>query len=153
MASEALITIDAIGRVSGATAADAEVLSSLAGGTYRAVLTTPAGRSLSQLKMWWAMCTLIADNYGEDITKQDVSDVLLIECGHRTSWKQADGTFRRSPKSIAFNNLSGEAFGKLVDQAFDHTARIFGAGLTRAVRGELARMAAGEPKVALRRAA
>lgn len=143
MSHEVIVQAEA-GRLVGRTAHDAEVLAELEGGTYRAVLTIPRGRSLSQLNLWWAMCGLIAENYGDDLTKDEVSDVLKIECGHCRVWKDAQGLYRRSPKSIAFNALAAPDFSALLDKAFGKAAELFGAGLSEAVRAELDAMAAPE---------
>ena len=143
MATEAMVSVGTDGRISGATAGDAETLADLAGGTYRCVLTTPRGRSPSQLGLWWALCTMIADNHPADLTKENVSDTLKIECGHARVWKDATGLFRRSPKSIAFNAMPPDAFSALLDRALSKSDDLFGEGLTDAVRAELARMGAG----------
>jgi hypothetical protein len=140
MATEAMVTVGEDGRISGATASDAETLADLAGGTYRAVLTVPRGRSLDQLGLWWAMCGLISDNHPADLTKENVSDTLKIECGHAHVWQDAAGFYRRSPKSIAFNKLDGASFSRLLDRALAKAADLFGAGLSDAVRTELTRM-------------
>lgn len=142
MATEAMVKIDEQGRACGVTASDAEALSALAGATYRAVLTTPNGRSLSQLRLWFAMCGLIADNHPAGLTKDNVSDTLKIECGHAHVWKDATGLFRRSPKSIAFNALSAEAFSELLDRALFKAGELFGDDLTLAVITELQTMGA-----------
>lgn len=144
MATEAMVTIDNQGRAVGATASDAEALCALAGSTFRAVLTTPRGRSLGQLGLWWAMCGLISDNHPADLTKDNVSDVLKIECGHAHVWKDHAGQFRRSPKSIAFNAMSAAEFSLLLDVALAKAAVLFGDDLTQAVAGELMSMGAYE---------
>lgn len=142
MATEAMVKIDEQGRACGVTASDAEALSALAGATYRAVLTQPRGRSLSQLNLWWAMCGLIADNHPADLTKDNVSDTLKIECGHAHVWKDATGLFRRSPKSIAFNAMTTDAFSELLDRALLKAGDLFGADLTLAVIREMESMGA-----------
>lgn len=137
-----MLTIGEDGRPFGATASDAEALSSLAGSTYRAVLTQPRGRSLSQMGLWWAMCGLIADNHPADLTKENVSDTLKIECGHASIWKDCTGLYRRSPKSIAFNAMSAEDFSRLLDTALVKAGPLFGDDLTAAVIAELESMGA-----------
>lgn len=142
MATEVMLTISQGGNPFGATASDAETLASLAGSTYRAVLTQPRGRSLSQMGLWWAMCGLIADNHPADLTKENVSDTLKIECGHANVWQDCTGLYRRSPKSIAFNAMSGEDFSKLLDLALVKAGPLFGDDLTAAVIAELEKMGA-----------
>lgn len=142
MASEVMLAVGEGGRVSGATASDAELLASLAGATYRAVLTQPRGRSLSQMGLYWAMCGLIADNHPADLSKDEVSDVLKIECGHVRVWQDAKGVYRRTPKSIAFNAMSPADFRQFLDLALIKASGLFGEGLTDAVRRELESMGA-----------
>lgn len=148
MATEAMVTFDAEGRPSGATSSDAETLASLAGATYRAVFTQPRGRSLSQLGLWFSMCGLIANNHPADLTKDNVSDTLKIECGHATVWKDATGLYRRSPKSIAFNAMPADAFSQLLDRALMKAGPLFGDDLTLAVIRELESMGAPDLKEA-----
>ena len=146
MATEALVTVGPDGRISGATSSDAETLSDLAGGTYRCVLTVPRGRSLDALGFWWAMCSMIADNHPADLTKDNVSDTLKIECGHAHVWQDAAGNYRRSPKSIAFNKLDGASFSRLLDRALGKACDLFGPDLTAAVAAELVSMGRAEPE-------
>lgn len=154
MATEAMVTVDDQGRISGATAADAEVLAELAGSTYRAVLTTPKGRSLDQLGLWWSFCQMIAENYGGDsFKKRNVSDALLIECGHATVWQDHTGLFRRSPRSIAFNNMDGPEFSAVLDEAFAKAGPMFGHELVEAVIEKIERLRDQARAADLKRAA
>lgn len=148
MAVEVMVSVDEQGRVSGATASDAEALAGLAGATYRAVLTQPRGRSISALGLWWKLCSMIAENHPAELTKENVSDTLKIECGHAHVWKDATGLFRRSPKSIAFNAMPGEAFSRLIDLALAKAGPLFGDDLTAAVAAELASMGGQMDKAA-----
>jgi hypothetical protein len=142
MAAELMLTIDANGKPSGATAGDAEVLASLAGSTYRAVLTQPRGRSLSQLGLYFAMCGKIADNHPGGFSKDDVDRVLRMECGHTRAFQAANGLYYRVPKSIAFNATPAEAFTRFLDLALIKAGELFGADLALAVRRELEAMGA-----------
>lgn len=142
MATEAMLTIDAQGRISGATASDAEALAELAGGTYRAVLTSPRGRSLSQLALFQVMCGIIAANHPGGFTKDEVVQALKIECGHARPMKLGNGIYVRVAKSIAFNAMTAEAFTKFFDLALLKAAELFGADLTEAALAELERIAA-----------
>jgi hypothetical protein len=133
---EALVEIRG-GKATGRTAADAEVLAELEGGTYRAVLTQPKGRSLSQLNLFWKVCEMLAENYPGDLHKDEVAHILKIETGHSRAMRLQDGTYVRLPRSIAFNAMSPEAFSAWLDRAFDAAAQKFGPALADAVRGEL----------------
>jgi len=140
--SHDLIVICEGGKLAGKTAADAEVLDGLDGSTFRAVLTEPSNRSMSQLRLWWAVCGMIADNYPGDLTAEQVSDVLKVESGHANVWKDASGIWRRTPKSIAFNKLPQDKFSALMDLMLGRASELFGIGLAEAARAELNRIAA-----------
>jgi hypothetical protein len=137
------------GHLVGKTPADAEAICELDGGVFRAVLTVPAGRSPSQMRLWWAVCGMIADNFDSYIlTAENVSDILKLECGHCVVWRDAAGAYRRSPKSIAFNKLDQAAFTALLDTMLGKASELFGAGLADAARDELTRIAAPDLRAA-----
>lgn len=142
MAVEVMLTIDKSGRPAGATASDAETLAAHGGTTFRAVLTVPGKRSLSQTGLYFAMCDLIADNHPAGLTKENVDQTLRIECGHANVWKDVTGFYRRSPKSIAFNALSREDFTRFLDLALLKAGELFGPDLAAAARAELERIGA-----------
>ena len=112
----------------------------MSGGTYRAVLTTPKGRSLSQTALYFVMCTIISEHYPADLTKDAVDHILRIECGHYTVTKLCDDTYVRSAKSIAFNKMLPDAFAAFLDLALAKAAEKFGDGLAAAAAEELARL-------------
>jgi len=144
--SHEVMVVCAGSKLTGKTAADAEVLDGLDGGTFRCVLTEPSSRSVSAIRLWWSVCGMIADNYPGDLTREAVSDVLKIQCGHMTLWKDAAGAYRRSPKSIAFNKMPQADFSALIDKALGAASELFGPGLAEAARAELARIAAPDLK-------
>lgn len=131
MAAELLVSIEN-GRAVGRTPHDAEVLAELEGGEYRAVLTTPRGRSVPQNNLFHAFCSFIAANYPGDVDKNSIKSVLKIECGHCHVLKLADGTYVRAAKSIAFNEMSSDAFTEFMNRAFDVAAIKFGPELATA---------------------
>ncbi len=139
MSHEAIITVDA-GRIVGRTASDAETLSEMEGGTYRAVFTVPNSRSVSQMRLFHKFCEVIADNYPEPIHKDGVVGVIKIESGHCDVRKLADGTYCRVPKSIAFDRMSGPAFNTFMDRALDVACVKFGAELSQAAFDQMVAM-------------
>ncbi len=146
--TEALVTY-ADGKLVPVTPADAEALDELEPGvTYRVKpAKAKGGRSWSQLALFWVMCSLLAENGPGDLTKEQVAHLLKIEGGHADVVKLANDSFARVARSIAFNRMSAEEFGRFLDGpggAFDTAARLFGPALAEAVRGELDRMIAGE---------
>ena len=143
MSTEIIVTAEH-GHLVGKTSADAEALCELDGQTLRAVLTVPAGRSLSQLNLWWAVCSMIADNYAGTgmLTREIVSDILKIECGHCFVWRDAGKSYHRAPRSIAMNKMSSADFSALMDRMLGAASELFGAGLAQAARDELDKIAA-----------
>jgi hypothetical protein len=135
------------GRLVGLTAGDAEVLSGAEGEQYRASLTKPRGRSLSQLNLWWGVCKLIAENYETEflqVTPQFVSDTLKVGSGHYSVTILADGTYRLQPLSISFNKLGQDEFNTLMDKAMQVASVKFGPGLAEAARAEMERALSGK---------
>lgn len=129
--------------------AGAELLDSLDGQEYRCVLTVAKGRSYPQLKLYFAMCGLVADNYESDattMTKDIVDQFLRIETGHCTVVGFPDGSYRMFPKSIAFDKMEPDDFNAFIDRAMNVVAAKFGPELGDAVRTELYRMMDGEGK-------
>lgn len=123
-----------------------ELLDGLEGETFRAVLTQAKGRSYPQLKLYFAMCKMLADNFdGEgQIGTHAVDHFLRIETGHADPVKFMDGTYRFIPRSIAFNQLTPEAFSQFLDKAFDVAAIKFGPLLAELVRTELYKLMDGD---------
>jgi hypothetical protein len=116
-----------------------EVLDGLEGECFRAVLTQTKGRSYPQLKLYFGMIKLLIENWeGEQtLSKNALDQFIRIETGHCDVVKFADGTYRFFSRSIAFDQMSPEAFSAFLDKAFDVVAIKFGPHLAEAVRGEL----------------
>lgn len=141
MSFEAIVRIEN-GHAVGRTVHDAAVLHEVEGGEYRAVFTTPRGRSVPQNNLFHAFCQFIADNYPGDLDKEAVKAVLKIEAGHCNVLRLADGTYVRAAKSIAFNAMSSGEFTAFMDRAFDVAAIKFGGELTAAARRQMDEMSA-----------
>lgn len=143
------------GHLVGVTAQDADAIMGLEGGEYTARLTSSRPRSMSQLALWWVVCTMIADNFehpgGWELTKEHVDRILRIGAGHSHVIELADGTYQFTPRSIAFNKLAQEDFNAVVDKALTVAGTKFGPALADSARRELARIVAGETRAPTRR--
>lgn len=137
MATEAMVTVDSQGRLSGVTSADAEDLTELAGGTYRCVLTTPKGSRPSKNSLFWMFCGKIAENHPEGFSKKEVGQVLKVECGHSRALKLASGTYVRVAKSIAFDAMTDPDFEQFMGHAFMRAGEAFGHDLVNAILDDL----------------
>jgi hypothetical protein len=136
------------GKIVGLTSGDAETLANLEGGEYRCVLTVPAGRSLSQLKLYWAVCGMIADNFEHpthELHKEHVDRILRLGAGHSIPIELADGTYQFLARPIAFNALSQGDFNLFMDRALTVASHKFGPALADAAKRELEKMIAGQP--------
>jgi hypothetical protein len=74
-------------------------------------------------RKWWALMTIVADNYpGDPVTKEAVSDRILIGLDH-FEWRKVkiDGEFLDypSPKSISHGKLGQREFSELFDRAVE----------------------------------
>lgn len=148
MAHEAIIQIDGQGRATGATAGDAEVLCELSGGTYRAVLTVPKGGRQTKNGLFWTLCGRIAENHPGGYSKDEVGQVLKIECGHSRALRLDGGTYVRVARSIAFDKMTDAAFGEFLDAVLLKAGDAFGHELVAAVLDSLDRAPAPEMAVA-----
>ncbi len=72
-------------------------------------------RNLGHHRLYWALCTLVADNMDGDYSAEIVSDVLKIRAGHVTAVKTAKGEIFL-PKSISFSALDQIAFNDFFDR-------------------------------------
>ncbi len=140
------------GRLVPVLAQDKDVIAGLGeGDEYVARLTSPRSRSLTQLRLWWVVCGMIADNFehpeGWELTKDHIDRVLRIGAGHSDVCELADGTYQFFPRSIGFNSLSQEDFNLLMDRAFTVAAVKFGPALAQAAKEELDRIYMGQTSV------
>jgi hypothetical protein len=132
------------GKLAPATAADAELLPPYEGQSFTAKLTSSRPRSLTQLALWWVVCGFIAENYHDDLTKEDVDQIIRIAIGHCHVFELADGVYVRRPKSISFNAMKQDEFNAFMEAGFDAMARKFGGELSQAARQEMLKMMEGD---------
>ena len=119
------------GRLSPASAHDAEVAGSLKPGiSYRVKVTRAAGRSVIQNGMLHAMIAMAVENFHEPISKKAVLDVLKVQTGHVDVVKLLTGQIILTPSSIAFEAMDQDRFNEWFPKAIDVLCRDFVPGLT-----------------------
>src|SRR5579859_1604558 len=76
------------------------------------IADTKGARNPKQLRMWWALCTLVAEHF--DVLPETISDDVKIAVGHSDVVKQRDGSPKVRPKSIAEESMPQELFNNLL---------------------------------------
>ncbi len=86
------------------------------GTTVRCEIVKP--RSVQQLRMYWAMCSLVAMNHAELQTREQVDQALRLLTGHVDLVKVGDQTLQL-PRRIAFAKLSQDEWAEYLARAKD----------------------------------
>lgn len=81
------------------------------------IAETHGARNPKQLRLWWALCRLLAEQM--DMTEEKVSDDLKVALGHADTYVTRDGAVYIKPKSIAFESMKQEDFDRLFKAAVD----------------------------------
>ncbi|MEL7453814.1 MAG: hypothetical protein AAGJ50_10640 [Pseudomonadota bacterium] len=98
----------------------AAILEMPLGQTLKAVVTLP--RNYKRLKWWWKLCSIVAENSQHYESREAVSDMLKLKCGHfRTvivpGKRPGEWVQQYTPKSIAFSKLDEPTFKELCNKA------------------------------------
>ena len=86
------------------------------GTTVRCEVVQP--RSVPQLRMYWAMCSLVASNHAELQTRTQVDQALRMLTGHVDLVTVGDRTLKL-PRRIAFTELSQDEWEAYLARAKD----------------------------------
>lgn len=86
------------------------------GTTVRCEIVKP--RSVAQLRMYWAMCSLVAMNHAELQTREQVDQALRLLTGHVDLVKVGDKVLQL-PRRIAFSTLSQDEWTEYLSRAKD----------------------------------
>ena len=86
------------------------------GTTVRCEIVKP--RSVQQLRMYWAMCSLVAMNHAELQTREQVDQALRLLTGHVDLVKVGDQVLQL-PRRIAFSKLSQDEWAEYLSRAKD----------------------------------
>lgn len=90
------------------------------------VAETHGARNLKQLKMWWTLCEMVAENHPIITTKTSASDNLKLALHCIETFLSPDGRLHIKPKSIAFESMTQEEFNPLFKLAIDKVAEWLG---------------------------
>lgn len=88
------------------------------------IAETRGARNPKQLRLWWALCRLIAEQL--DVIEVVISDDLKTALGHTETIKQRDGSYKVAPKSIAFESMAQEDFNHLLTAAINKVSEWLG---------------------------
>jgi hypothetical protein len=103
-------------------------------------------RNLQQLRLWWALIGVIWEHQETYATKEQVHDAFKIWLGHYEDIRLKDGRTAVKPKSIAFGDLSQDAWEELFDQAIKMvTERIIPGVSDTDLRQHLQEMTGAQP--------
>lgn len=86
------------------------------GTTVRCEITRP--RSVQQLRYYWALCALVAQNHVELQTREQVDQALRLLTGHVDLIRVADKVLQ-IPRRIAFSKLSQDEWRAYLMRAKD----------------------------------
>lgn len=86
------------------------------GTTVRCEIVKP--RSVTQLRRYWAMCALVAENHAELHTREQVDQALRLLTGHVDLVQVGEHTLRL-PRRIAFAKLSQDEWEQYLSRAKD----------------------------------
>jgi hypothetical protein len=100
-----------------------EFLQSVKDGTLF-IADTCMSRNPKQLRLWWALCTLVAEHF--EVLPETISDDVKIAVGHSEVVKQRDGTHKVKPKSIAEESMPQELFNNLLTAAINKMSEWMG---------------------------
>jgi hypothetical protein len=106
--------------LTGFAADDEDALASLrripVGTTVRCEITRP--RSVAQLRYYWQLCALVAQNHAQLQTREQVDQALRILTGHVDLMQLGDATVQ-IPRRIAFSKLSQDEWQAYLSRAKD----------------------------------
>jgi len=130
--------------LAGLVADDADAVESLKriplGVTVHCQVIKP--RSVPQLRMYWALCALVASNHAELQTREQVDQALRLLTGH-VDLVQVGGQTLKLPRRIAFAKLSQDEWSAYLMRAKDAVIQTLLPGVELPeVEEEIARMVA-----------
>jgi hypothetical protein len=110
------------------------------GTTVRCEIVKP--RSASQLRMYWAMCSLVAMNHAELQTREQVDQALRLLTGH-VDLVKVGGQTLQLPRRIAFAKLSQDEWTEYLSRAKDAVCEHLLPGVDgNEIQNEILRLAA-----------
>lgn len=122
---------------------DGELLDAYpAGRALRVAVTQP--RSVPQLRLYWSMLRLVADNMSAEVTTEALHNWIKMRCGVSAAIPLKSGKVDFVPGSVAFDKMDQEAFGRFFDRAMDLVVEHLIPGLGKPALEREARLMLGE---------
>lgn len=122
---------------------DSELLDGFPSGKpLRVAITQP--RSVPQLRLYWSMLRLVADNMETEVTTEALHGWIKMRCGVSVAIPLRSGAVDQVPGSVAFDKMDQEAFGRFFDRAMDLVVEHLIPGLGKADLSREARLMLGE---------
>jgi len=98
-------------------------------------------RNPKQLRLWWALCGVLADYADWCSDRETASDWLKLSIGHAEYHESPDGKTWCRPKSIAFGNCPQDQFDQILNDAINViVSKIIPGTSNDALRNELEAM-------------
>ena len=129
-----------------------DVLASIKDGAD-VLIDVRTARSVRQLRLFWALMGLLADNIETFANKDDAADQIKLDCGavdwfihHRTGVR-----FGR-PRSIAFESMTQDRFNAFMERVFWVVEAHYAPGQSEAFKREMYAMVDGPDAIGERAA-
>lgn len=81
-------------------------------------------RSLPQLRMFWALMQILAENSDQGLSKEDYAAVFKLKCGLATPVKMRSGKIEMIPRSISFDRLDQSTWDSFFSKVLDVVERM-----------------------------
>lgn len=95
---------------------DGELLEAYpAGKPLRVAVTQP--RSVPQLRLYWSMLRLVADNMESEVTTEALHNWVKMRCGVSAAIPLRSGAVDYVPGSVAFDKMDQDTFARFFDRA------------------------------------
>ena len=142
--AEGLIPLDADGR---------GILSAIKPGAD-VLIDVRTARSIKQLRLFWGLMTLLADNCDAFTDKDDAGEQIKMDVG-AVDWKVHRRTGMRfgTPRSIAFESMPQHKFNRFLERVFYVIEANYMPGSSDALREQLYEIIDGPERASLGRRA
>lgn len=97
---------------------DGELIEAFPAGKALRVAVTPP-RSVPQLRLYWSMLRLVADNLDSAVTTEALHNWIKMRCGIAAAIPLRNGETDYVPGSIAFDKMDQDQFQAFMDRALD----------------------------------
>ena len=122
---------------------DGELLEGFPSGKpLRVAITQP--RSVPQLRLYWSMLRLVADNMETEVTTEALHSWVKMRCGVAAAIPLKSGAVDYVPGSVAFDRMSQDEFARFFDRAVTLIVEHLLPGLGKASLVQEARIMLGE---------